>query len=206
MSTTSEKFYYIDPNSQLINHELYIRKYFEENLPKYTFATLDQYEGLVCLKSEDSIKGSEIAFRSVNSDYLLNILAENYGVKLTKEEILEGMKMVFSVDEGTRKLGSSILCRAGLYMYTKTCIYGDINERVDINMMRLAIWLHTWITHSIKGFNDDLSKIKTIALGELGVLKYSNLFLNWFIRPSFLLSKDTNFNESVINYLRGAVK
>ena len=52
MSTTSEKFYYIDPNSTLADHELYIRKYFEEYLPAYTFATIDEYKGLVCLKSE----------------------------------------------------------------------------------------------------------------------------------------------------------
>lgn len=205
MSTTSEKFYYIDPNSELANYEVYIKKYFEENLPTYTFATIDEYKGLVCLKSEDSVKSSEIAFRSVNSDYLLNVLAENYGAKLEKEEIFEGIKMVFSVDQGTRELGSSILCRAGLYMYTKTCIYGDTNERININMMRLAMWLHTWL-HDIRGFNNDLAKIKKIALGQLGTLKYSNLFLNWFIRPSFSLSKDPNFNESVLNYLRGAIK
>lgn len=109
--------YYIDPNCYLSKYEKEIRDFFENNLKTpFRWAEPDEYDGLTCIKSIDTLEEirSSFKFKNINSDSLLSILETNFELIYKEPDYtsLENViNMALSNDLASRKIGIDLLIK-----------------------------------------------------------------------------------------------
>mgnify|MGYP003553218537 CR=1 FL=1 len=168
---------YIDPNSELVPSEKFVKQFFEDHVPKkkYRFAAEEECENLVCIINRETMP-KVASFKKISCEYLYNILNEVFHDKsVSRPEQIEIIKMCLSKDEESRVLGISLLCKFAfprfsvtyltLYIKRLACYILSENEgRSDFaKMYRLAFARDHFKNTQIQFFKDSFFTNRSIA-------------------------------------------